>query len=232
MENDKSFRKGIKPKKGQPLINLVGQRYGRLVVLEQAESHKGRIAWLCQCDCGNTKIVSGKQLRNGITSSCGCYRKEVATDRATKHKLCGTSLYHVYWNMKKRCYNESCDHYQWYGKEGKTICDEWLEKDGFSNFVDWALANGYKKGLQIDRIDNSVGYSPENCRWVTPSKNCRNKRNNHYITIQDETKTLSDWCDLYNVSFSLVSSRLSRGWDPLKALTTPKLKERKIKDGN
>lgn len=225
-------RKGKKPKKGVPLIDLTGKRYGRLVVLKQAEPNKGRIAWLCQCDCGNQKIVITTALRRGLAKSCGCLRKETSAQKATKHLMCDSKLYDCYHNMKKRCYNKNCDHYKYYGAESKGICDEWLGKDGFKRFAEWAMANGYKDGLQIDRIDYNLGYSPQNCRWVTSKENGRNKRNNHYITINGETKTLIEWCEIYKIPYSRVSARIGKlKWDVVKALTTPVLRRRE-KDGN
>ena len=223
-------RKGVKPLKGKPLINLTGERFGRLVVLEQAESVKGRIAWLCQCDCGNTKIATSQVLRKGLTTSCGCYKSEVARKRATKHLLCDSSLYDSYHNMIKRCTNENCDHYKWYGGEGKTVCDEWLGENGFLVFSEWALSHGFKEHLQIDRIDNSKGYSPDNCRWVTNKENSRNRRSNHLVTIDGETKTLIEWCETYGISDQVVRARISSlGWDDIKAITTPKLRNGKEK---
>lgn len=217
------YRKGVKPAKNIPLIDLTNKRFGKLTVLRQGETIGRKIGWLCMCDCGNTKLVVGGNLTKGLTKSCGCLRKETARNRATKHGLCGTKLYDVYNNMKKRCYDSKSDHYKWYGAENKGICEEWLGKDGFIVFSDWALKNGYEDGLEIDRKDNSKGYSPDNCRWVTSKQNCRNKRNNHLITIGEETKALAEWCEIYNAPYSRVSWRVQKGWDALKALTTPAL---------
>lgn len=223
-----SYRKGIKPSKDKPLIDLAGQRFGRLTVIEQADSLKGRIAWLCKCDCGNTKIATTQTLRRGLTKSCGCLRKEVSAQKATKHNMCDSKLYDCYNNMKRRCYDKHCDHYKWYGGEGKKICDEWIGNHGFENFSQWALSHGYEDGLQIDRKDNLLGYSPDNCRWVTAKVNCRNKRNNHYVTINNETKTLVEWCEYYGISERLVRSRISHcKWDVIKAITTPRLRNRR-----
>lgn len=90
------------------------------------------------------------------------------------------------------------------------MCDKWKN--------DWAISNVYKKGLQIDRIDVNGNYEPDNCRWVTPKKNSNNKRNNLYITIDDIQKTLSEWCDFYNLNYQTVWRRIYRGWSIKKAL--------------
>ena len=205
-------------------VDLTGERFEKLLVIERADNVNGLTAWLCRCDCGNTKVIQGKMLKRGLAKSCGCLRREVAKERATKHSLCGTRLYTTYHNMKKRCYDPKSDHYKWYGNENKHICDEWMGKDGFQEFSKWAMANGYSEDLTIDRIDNNKGYSPENCRWVTAKQNSRNKRNNHFITIKGITKTISEWCECLNVPESRVRGRIALGWDGEKALTTEKLR--------
>lgn len=156
------------------LIDLTGQRFGRLTVIERAISKGKNTVWFCQCDCGNTTVSDGYQLRNGITLSCGCYHKEFCGDAHRKHGFTRTRLYRIYYKMKERCYKPSNDNYKYYGALGITICDEWL--NDFRTFADWALANGYKDNLTIDRKDNSKGYSPDNCRWITIQAQQKNRR--------------------------------------------------------
>lgn len=223
-----TYRKGIKPENNIPLIDLTGRRVGRLVVLHQGERVNGRIGWVCQCDCGKVKTIDSKSLSCGIVQSCGCLRNETARMKATKHLMCNSRLYDIYHNMKKRCYNSHSDHYKWYGAENKGICEEWLGKNGFKSFAEWSLSHGYNDSLTIDRKDNTKGYSPDNCRWVTPKQNCRNKRNNHYVTISGETKTLSEWAEVYGISFAAISARINKlGWDDVKAITTPLLRKKR-----
>ena len=221
---------GVKRVKNVPLNDLTGKRFGRLLVLFQGERVNGRIGWVCRCDCGTIKTVGENLLSRGLAKSCGCLRKEVSRRKSTKHSLCGTKLYHVYCNMKKRCYDPKSDHYKWYGAENKTICDEWMGENGFKHFSDWAFENGYEEDLTIDRIDNNKGYSPDNCRWVTMKKNCQNKRNNHLITVDGVTMTISEWSDAKGLSKTLISTRINQlGWDEEKAVTTRKMRERKDK---
>lgn len=85
--------------------------------------------------------------------------------------LSNTRLYAIYSGMKQRCYNPKNEHYKWYGAKGITVCDEWMGDNGLQNFIDWAVSHGYNENLTIDRIDSSLGYSPDNCRWVTRELN-------------------------------------------------------------
>lgn len=132
-------------------------------------------------------------------------------------------LIHAFCHMKGRCYDKTNKRYADWGARGIKICDEWLNSP--DEFVKWSLENGYKPGLSIDRIDNDLGYSPDNCRWVTLAENNQNRRSSRFYTINGETKNLQQWCDFYKVSRPMVERRLSLGWDVEKAFTAPK-KER------
>lgn len=139
-------------------------------MLKKDNSKIGIVRWLCECECGNYVIVPGRNLREGKTKSCGCLRRDLAKTRATKHGLCGEKLYNIYAQMKRRCNKPSCKDYKWYGGKGIKICDEWKEAQAF--YI-WAVNNGYRDGLSIDRIDSNKNYSPDNCRWITISENAQ-----------------------------------------------------------
>ena len=130
-----------------------------------------------------------------------------------------TKLYKTYQRMKNRCYRKNFPHYEIYGGRGIKICDEWL--NDFVKFKDWALKNGYKEGLSIDRINVNGDYEPSNCQWITMEEQANNKRNNIFYTINGITKTQTQWCKYYNIPVTNVRRRLSSGWDIEKALTTP-----------
>lgn len=156
-------------------INLIGKKFGRLLVLEEVpiRTKQGSIKWACKCDCGNKREVLGTNLKKGYTKSCGCLSKEVASDTHTTHGLCNHPLYHVWGSIKDRCTNPKNKAYSYYGGRGITVCDRWLES--FENFYE-DVNLLWKKGLQVDRIDNDKGYSKGNCRLTTHSQNQRNKR--------------------------------------------------------
>lgn len=156
------------------LIDISGQRFGMLVVFNREESINKRTMWLCRCDCGNEVVVESYNLRSGHTQSCGCYQKKATSTANTKHGHTRTRLYRIWNCMKNRCYRKVYHAYKHYGGRGITICDEW--KNNFQAFYDWAMANGYRDDLSIDRIDSNKNYNPFNCRWTTMAEQNKNKR--------------------------------------------------------
>jgi len=153
-------------------VDRTGQKFGMLTAVEYLGNRK----WLCKCDCGGTCIREGKNLIS--TSSCGCQKTKqlsYAGSKRTKHGDSKTSLYKRWTGMLQRCENPNNSAYGNYGGRGISVCDEWHD---YIVFKEWALANGYKKGLSIDRIDNDGNYGPDNCRWTTYAVQLSNRR--HY----------------------------------------------------
>ena len=202
-------------------IDLTGRRFGKLSVIKEAANYnvKRGIAWECLCDCGNSSISLSYTLLNGNAKSCGCLRKETMRKISTKHGLSNTSpVFSIYGKIKERCYNKNCKAYKNYGGRGITMCYEWLSN--FKYFHDWAIDNGYKQGLTIDRIDNEKGYEPANCRWVTNKTQQRNRRNNRRYYFKGSKKPLSEICEILGLDYHTVHQRISKyGWSFEEALT-------------
>ena len=158
-----------------PKKDLTGQPFGRLTVIRQyGRTKNGHGTWLCRCDCGNEVVVSGDHLRNEHTQSCGCLSRE----RSTTHGCANEPWYPIYRAMMERCGHlegASERDLRNYRDRGIVVCDLWQKSP--QAFGDWLLAHGWRKGLQIDRIDNNKGYSPDNCRVVTCKENNNNRRN-------------------------------------------------------
>lgn len=158
--------------------DITGQRFGRLFVESRAANDNfGRANWNCICDCGGRSVVFGGNLRNGHTESCGCMQKEAIVRASLTHGMSNSRddrspVYGVWSNMKTRCYNPKTVEFHRYGGRGVYVCDEW--RSDFLAFHSWCMENGFKDGLQIDRIDNDGPYEPDNCRFVTPTENIRN----------------------------------------------------------
>lgn len=137
------------------------------------------------------------------------------------HGKSNTRLYSIYSNMKTRCYNKNSVDYKNYGERGITICKEWLSS--FMSFYNWSINNGYKQGLLLDRKDNELGYSPENCRWVDSIEQNNNKRNNNLIKYKGKTQSISKWSTELGINRVTLLSRLRNGWSVERAFSTPTL---------
>ena len=138
------------------------------------------------------------------------------------HRKSNTRIYRIHNTMKRRCYEPNFKHFEYYGGRGIKVCDEWLGKDGFISFYEWAMANGYMDDLTIDRIDANGNYEPSNCRWITIQEQQKNKRSNHYLTYKGETHTMTEWCEITGMNINTLNSRVNQlGWEAERALGTP-----------
>ena len=192
-----------------------GDKFGKLTVLEFVRKDENyKEFYRCKCDCGNETICEKWNLLSGCVRSCGCL-----IGKKCKHGETKTRLFNIWSGMKERCSREKHHEYQNYGGRGITVCEEWI--DDFLAFKDWAMANGYQEGLTIDRIDVNGNYEPKNCRWVTKKEQNNNRRNNHTLTYNDQTHTISQWSEITGIGKSTILERIKLGWSVEDALTKP-----------
>ena len=200
---------------------MVGKRYGYLTVLHIAEKKdkSGRKYLVCKCDCGNVKIIAAGHVRSGASKSCGCKGKEAVIKRCTTHGKSNSRLFTIWQGIKRRCNNQNDQSFDHYGGRGISMCKEW--SDDFQSFYEWSMSNGYSDDLTIDRIDVNGNYEPSNCRWATRKTQSRNKRNNHFVSINGVNQCISDWCKVSPVSMTTIYQRIRNGWDIEKAILLP-----------
>jgi hypothetical protein len=185
--------------------NLVGQVFGMLKVTERIK--KGRKTYyLCECKCGNKKEIRSDNLKSG-TESCGCLA--IKTQFQSTHGKTGHRLHNIWMSMIKRCTKSYETNYENYGGRGIKICDEWL--NDFMSFYNWAMENEYSDDLSIDRIDVNGDYEPSNCRWATPLEQQNNIRRNFNIDIEGESKSISEWSRISEVTRNTIYRRFNKG---------------------
>lgn len=208
-------------------LNLVGKRFGRLTAVTLSPERFGprkRTAWVCRCDCGATTIVKTSDLTTGNTRSCGCLARDLLSARKQTHGFTRGDrkprLYRIWQNMRQRCYDPNFTNAHRWGGRGIKVCDEWND---FEAFRTWALANGYRPNLSIDRIDNDGGYAPSNCRWATPVEQARNTSQTRFITYDGVTKPAAEWAEEVGLTPKTLTQRIDKyGWTPAEAITTPR----------
>lgn len=195
---------------------MLGATFGRVTIIkdmgtEKESGHYYRMV-VGQCSCGVVKPYRLGQLTRGVAKSCGCYNREVQEKTLKKHGLTKHPLHVVWSGMIGRCYHTYYRHYHRYGGAGITVCNEW--RNSFQSFYDWAISNGWKRGLQLDKDiksekENKV-YSPETCCFVTATENMQYRTNTTYLEIDNKINSLSDWCRILNKDYSTVRNNARR----------------------
>jgi hypothetical protein len=198
------------------LINLAGARFNRLTAIKPVQ-HRSRLAWECACDCGNRTVVEPYPLKHGIVKSCGCVHRETAAQRGREKRTHGqseTRAYRIWCGIKQRCLNEDNPGYADYGGRGIDMCESWQNSfEVFIRDMGWPAANE-----SIERLDNSRGYSAENCRWATQKEQTRNHRRNRIISFNGEIRCLAAWAEANGIPYDRLHRRLGLGWDFERAL--------------
>jgi len=206
-------------KRRMSVVDRIGERHGRLVVLDRAENHVEpsgsiRARWRCRCDCGNEIVTYGKSLAKGTTKSCGCITKEMRQNQTT-HGLSRSDIYRIWNSMRQRCTNPNSTQWASYGGRGITVCDRWMT---FENFFEDMSPR--PNGATLERKDNERGYEPGNVIWASRLVQANNRRTNIVITLGDESHTIAEWGRITGLGKAVIAKRLNGGWSTVKALTT------------
>lgn len=198
---------------------MKGRRFGRWTVIGEGSELVGRTrSWLCRCACGKERMVPAPGLYGGGSRSCGCLKSERLSVRMTKHGLHGHPLEAIHDSMVRRCTNPRSQGWHRYGGRGISVCEGWRSLPVFHA---WAIASGWRPGLQLDRIDNDGNYEPGNCRFVAPVVNANNKSNTIHVSAFGRSMSLPEWSrdPVCKVTLTGLSGRLKRGWGIERAIT-------------
>lgn len=196
-----------------PFRDKTGQTFGFWTVTAFAGRDKrNATVWTCKCVCGVVKNVVVGSLTGGHSKSCGCKQYEVTAKKNTKHGMAGTPTYKSWHAMIQRC--EGKGGHESYPDRGISMCKEWHDFDAF--IMDMGVR---PKNKTLDRIDNTKGYSKENCRWATPKQQANNRNTTKYVEVNGEVMPLVVACEKYKIGISCVRHRLRKGMSEQDAFT-------------
>ncbi len=212
----------LKPTRGgKAFQDLSGMKFNSLTAIAYAGNRGGATLWRCRCDCGGESLVKAFKLKSGSIKTCGCGRRSYMTNENAEpetHRQSGTDVYNIWANMRRRCYDQSCDAYRYYGARGVAVCDEW--RNSFSAFIA-DVGPRPSKDHSLDRIDVNGSYCPDNCRWATKRQQQRNKSDNRLIEFRGESKCLAEWAEIGGLPYGTLFDRLRRGMTMERAMTQP-----------
>lgn len=200
-------------------LNLLGQRFGNLVVTDCAGSNGKKSIWMVECDCGSITVKVGNELKRGKVKTCSkqCqFFRSKLSEAHTTHGLSHHPIFHVWKSLFERCRNPKCKAYKNYGGRGINVCSRW---ESFETFI-LDMGAGYSNKLSLDRIDNNQGYCPENCRWVSMKENSRNRRGNRNIDTPLGKMLLSEAAEISGIGVTTLGYRLQHNW-PVDKLFLP-----------
>lgn len=205
--------------------DLTNMRFGRLTAIKPVgrktfPNGKTSTIWLCKCDCGKEKEIISQNLLGGSTRSCGCFLEESWRTNKRTHGMSSSRLYSIWRSMINRCKNPNRKAYPRYGGRGIKVCNEWND---FSAFKDWALANGYKDTLTIERIDNDGNYCPQNCTWIPKAQQAENRCRTKRYVYQNKIYSIKQLCEMTGLNRATLYARLEKyGYSVEQCLKTPK----------
>lgn len=195
---------------------MVGNRYGRLVVVARAPNRYGNYYWLCDCDCGSSVEINGSSLRSGCSRSCGCLHRERLAARNFRHGMSDSKEYRIWHHAKRRCFDPRVKSFPNYGGRGVSMCESW--RRSFETF--YADMGPCPPGNSLDRIDVNGNYEPGNCRWATALEQANNARSNIPIFAKGERITLAQAARLHGIRYSTLYNRIWHGQKPEQALNS------------
>lgn len=197
-------------------LPLDGKKFNRLTVIEYSHrslTNNKTIMYKCLCDCGKYTTVARIALTSGNTKSCGCFNNE----RIVVHNMSKHPLYRIWRGMIDRCTNNLNYDYCNYGGRGITVCDEWL--NSINVFIK-DMSERPSKNHSIERLDNNIGYLSSNCKWATAKEQANNRRNNHKLTFNNETLSVSEWSAKLGINVHTIHTRILKNLSVDEILNT------------
>ena len=196
---------------------MIGKPFGRLLVLGIAPKRGQRKFMFCRCECGTELEVREDGIASGHAQSCGCLHREKMLAANVTHGKSRTPEYRIWLGIRQRCENDNNKNFWGYGGRGILVCERWKEFEAF--LADMGPRPSKCHG--VERENNNLGYSPENCVWATQREQMRNTSASRPLTFGGKSQCTADWAAELGLTVAAISARLRRGWTIDLALSTP-----------